>query len=130
MGPEAKIEESIRKYAERRGVLCYKFSSPAHRGVPDEAPLDTCWLELDASPDVEAKARRDAWLGPGAARAAEAGLAVGPGLLRLSVEPYGLVRFVEGTIEVARSAGAPRLVLATTPRACSPPSRFSRVSSL
>jgi len=35
MGPEAKIEQAIRRYAERRGVLCYKFSSPAHRGVPD-----------------------------------------------------------------------------------------------
>jgi len=32
----------------------------------DEAPLDTCWLELDASGGDAAKARRDAWLGPGA----------------------------------------------------------------
>jgi len=31
-----------------------------------EAPLDTCWLELDEAASAEAKARRDAWLGPGA----------------------------------------------------------------
>jgi len=30
-----------------------------------EAPLDTCTLELDDAASAEAKARRDAWLGPG-----------------------------------------------------------------
>lgn len=67
--------------------------------------------------------RRDgAWLGDGASVAAEPGLAVGPGLLRLAVAPYGLVRFVEGTLEVSEridpaSAGSPRLVLSTSRRA-------------
>ena len=31
-----------------------------------DAPLDTCWLELDESASAETRARRDAWLGPGA----------------------------------------------------------------
>ena len=30
----------------------------------DEAPKDTCWLTLDATAGAEARARRDAWLGP------------------------------------------------------------------
>lgn len=61
--------------------------------------------------------RGDAWLGPGATVVAEPGLAIGPGLLRLAVAPYGLVRFVEGTLEISESAGSLRVVLATTPRA-------------
>lgn len=59
----------------------------------------------------------DGWLGPGASVAAEPGLSIGPGLLRLAVEPYGLVRFVEGTLEISGHAGSLRLVLAGTPRA-------------
>lgn len=35
MGPEAKIEQTVVKYAKSKGVLCYKFTSPAHRAVPD-----------------------------------------------------------------------------------------------
>jgi hypothetical protein len=35
MGPEAKIEHTVVKYAQSKGVLCYKFTSPAHRAVPD-----------------------------------------------------------------------------------------------
>ncbi len=35
MGPEAKIEDTVCKYAKRRGFYTRKFSSPAHRGVPD-----------------------------------------------------------------------------------------------
>ena len=31
-----------------------------------DAPLDTCWLELEDAPSDATKARRDAWLGPGA----------------------------------------------------------------
>ncbi|MBK8594868.1 MAG: hypothetical protein IPP07_05115 [Holophagales bacterium] len=57
-----------------------------------------------------------AWLGAGASVAAEAGLEVGPGLLRLAVAPYGLVRFVEGTLEVSGHDGAPRFVLSTSRR--------------
>lgn len=60
---------------------------------------------------------RDSWLGPGSSEAAEPGLSAGPGLLRLDVAPYGLVRFFEGSLEVAGRAGAPSLVLSTTPRA-------------
>ena len=32
---ESAIEAAIRKHAIKTGWLCYKFSSPAHRGVPD-----------------------------------------------------------------------------------------------
>ena len=82
------------------------------------APVSVTLTNAGRAPLRIRRPRRDeAWLGPGGALAAEDGLAAGPGLLRLDVAPYGLVRFVEGRIEVARRAGAPRLVLATTPRA-------------
>ncbi len=61
--------------------------------------------------------RDDAWLGPGATVAAEPGLAIGPGLHRLAVAPYGLVRFVEGALEISGRAGSLGVVLTTTPRA-------------
>ncbi len=61
--------------------------------------------------------RDDAWLGPGATAATEPGLGIGPGLLRLAVEPYGLLRFVEGTLEVSGRADSLGIVLTTTPRA-------------
>lgn len=35
MGPEAKLEQALRMYAEKRGCLSYKFTSPSRRGVPD-----------------------------------------------------------------------------------------------
>ncbi len=67
---------------------------------------------------IRSRARRGgAWLGPGATVVAEPGLAIGPGLLRLAVEPYELVRFVEGTLEVSGRPGLLRLVLSATPRA-------------
>jgi hypothetical protein len=56
------------------------------------------------------------WLGPGASLSCGPGLAVGPGLLRIAVEPYGLVRFVDGTLEVLGRPGSLRLVLSSTPR--------------
>lgn len=62
------------------------------------------------------RSRRE-WLGPGASLAAEPGFSVGPGLLRLDVAPYGLVRFFDGTVEVAGGADSPRVVLSATPRA-------------
>jgi hypothetical protein len=71
----------------------------------------------DAPVRIRGPRRGDAWLGPGATVAAEPGLAIGPGLLRLGVAPYGLVRFVEGTLEISGSAGSLRVVLTTTPRA-------------
>ncbi|MBK9088378.1 MAG: hypothetical protein IPL90_04735 [Holophagales bacterium] len=58
----------------------------------------------------------DAWFGPGASVAAEPGLTIGPGLLRLAVAPYGLVRFFEGTLEITGRPGSVRLVLSSTPR--------------
>ena len=60
---------------------------------------------------------RESWLGGGGQVDAEPGLVVGPGLLRLDVEPYGLVRYVEGGLEVGGRTGAPRLVLSASPRA-------------
>jgi hypothetical protein len=71
----------------------------------------------DAPVRIHRPRRDDAWLGPGATVAAGPGLAIGPGLLRLAVEPYGLVRFVEGTLEISGRAGSLRVVLTTTPRA-------------
>lgn len=32
---ESKLEAKIVKHCRDRGILCYKFSSPARRGVPD-----------------------------------------------------------------------------------------------
>lgn len=32
---ESKLEARIVKHCRDRGILCYKFSSPARRGVPD-----------------------------------------------------------------------------------------------
>ena len=71
----------------------------------------------DAPVRIRRPRHGDAWLGPGATVAAEPGLAIGPGLLRLAVEPYGLVRFVEGTLEISGRAGSLGVVLTTTPRA-------------
>lgn len=59
---------------------------------------------------------RDVWLGPGASVEAEPGLDAGPGLLRLDVAPYRLVRFYEGRLEVSGKSGALRLVLSSTAR--------------
>ena len=35
MGPEAKIEAAVCRYAKTLGILSYKFTSPARRSVPD-----------------------------------------------------------------------------------------------
>ena len=36
MVTEKKLQEKITKYCKKiNNVLCYKFSSPSHRGVPD-----------------------------------------------------------------------------------------------
>ena len=59
----------------------------------------------------------EAWLGPGATRELRPGDAVGPGLLRLEVPAFGLLRYVEGTVEARGRPGAVRLVLAATERA-------------
>lgn len=65
---------------------------------------------------VRRPGRAAEWLGPGADLALDDGTSAGPGLLRLSVAPYGLVRFVEGTVEAARAGGPLRVVLEATPR--------------
>lgn len=71
----------------------------------------------DAPVRLRRRGADDAWLGPGASLAVEPGLVLGPGLLRLAVAPFGLVRHVEGTLEVSGRPDAPRLVLAATSRA-------------
>ena len=38
-GPEAQIEDKVSRFAKDLGWLCFKFSSPAHRGVPDRILL-------------------------------------------------------------------------------------------
>lgn len=35
MGPEAKVEAAIVRYAKSKGCLVYKFTSPSRRSVPD-----------------------------------------------------------------------------------------------
>lgn len=34
-GPEAKIEDAVRRFARAKGVLCLKWVSPGVVGVPD-----------------------------------------------------------------------------------------------
>ena len=36
MGQEASIEKAVKKYAAAKGCYVRKFSSPSHRGVPDD----------------------------------------------------------------------------------------------
>jgi len=36
MAEESKIEKAVCEYARKRGYYVRKFSSPAHRGVPDQ----------------------------------------------------------------------------------------------
>jgi hypothetical protein len=35
MSPERILERAVVRHCQARGLLTYKFSSPAHRGVPD-----------------------------------------------------------------------------------------------
>ncbi len=46
MGPEAKIETTVCNYARKMGVYCRKYTSPAHRSVPDDLFLykGMCWF--------------------------------------------------------------------------------------
>jgi len=47
---ESLVEKDIGVYAKRLGMLCYKFVSPGHAGVPDRMFVNTrgqaCWLEI------------------------------------------------------------------------------------
>jgi hypothetical protein len=48
---ESTIEQKVRAYCHERGLLCYKFTSPAHRGVPDRLIISDSkclFLELKA----------------------------------------------------------------------------------
>lgn len=50
--PEGTIETYMRKQAEQRGFLFYKFTSPANDGVPDRILIGngyTCFVELKKS---------------------------------------------------------------------------------
>lgn len=49
--PEAYVEGYLAREAKKRGFLCYKFTSPAVRGVPDRlliTPAGTFFVELKA----------------------------------------------------------------------------------
>ena len=49
---ESTIERKLVAYCKAKGLLCYKFSSPAHRGVPDRIILGqgkVLFLELKAT---------------------------------------------------------------------------------
>jgi hypothetical protein len=52
MGAEAELETKLGKWAKAQGCLFYKFSSPAHRGVPDRVVIgptgQILFLELKA----------------------------------------------------------------------------------
>jgi len=52
MGAEAELEAKLGKWAKAQGCLFYKFSSPAHRGVPDRVVIgptgQILFLELKA----------------------------------------------------------------------------------
>lgn len=101
-------------------------SSRQNRALPDQVrirlleALHPATVRVSNPGPAPVRLRRphqdDAWLGAGASVDAEPGLAVGPGLLRLAVAPYGLVRFVVGTLEVSDRAGSLRLVLTASPR--------------
>ena len=39
MGPEAKVERSVCKWAKAHGILNLKLSGPNNRGIPDRAFL-------------------------------------------------------------------------------------------
>lgn len=46
---EKQLERKLTSYCKSVGVLCYKWSSPAHRGVPDRiliGPLGVNFVEL------------------------------------------------------------------------------------
>ena len=50
---ESKIERKLVDYCRKKGVLCYKFSSPARAGVPDRIMVfpegRVVFLELKAT---------------------------------------------------------------------------------
>lgn len=49
---ESKVEAHLRKRVLQMGGLCWKFTSPGLRGVPDRVVLmpegQICWVELKA----------------------------------------------------------------------------------
>lgn len=52
MGAESDLEKKVVAWAKSQGCLAYKFSSPAHRGVPDRVFIGpggkVLFLELKA----------------------------------------------------------------------------------
>jgi len=52
MAQEQKLESAVVAYARERGILTYKFVSPAHRGVPDRVFIwptgIVLWVEFKA----------------------------------------------------------------------------------
>lgn len=52
MSLEKSLEQKVVKYAKAQGCLCYKFTSPANRGVPDRIIIGptgkVLFLELKA----------------------------------------------------------------------------------
>ena len=51
MGPEAKLEAAVKKWADEKGWYCRKFTSPSNRAVPDRLFLKegrVVFIELKA----------------------------------------------------------------------------------
>lgn len=55
---ESQLEAALVRYARAKGILTYKFSSPAHRGVPDRIFIHqgrVLFLELKRPGNVPTK---------------------------------------------------------------------------
>ena len=55
---ESQLETALVRYARENGILTYKFSSPAHRGVPDRIFIHrgrVLFLELKRPGNVPTK---------------------------------------------------------------------------
>lgn len=60
MGPEAKLEAAVRKWATEKGWYCRKFTSPSNRSVPDRLFLKdgrVVFIELKAPGKKPTKAQ-------------------------------------------------------------------------
>ena len=58
MTPEGRVEDYLCRQCKKRGVLCYKFTSPSNTGVPDRILVcngKTIFVELKAPGETPRK---------------------------------------------------------------------------